>query len=100
MAEDKTIRISDLAKEIGLSPSRIRQLTDSGVIPFARTEGGHRTFDLAAVKAALARRALAAPERDVTSTLGTPSWQRRLGTLGLAEHEVWRRIEHDLRPQP
>ena len=88
------VRISEVSRDVGLSPTRIRQLADGGVIPSSRTAGGHRLFDLAAVRAALARRAL------LTSgghdTPGEPSWRRRLTLLGLAEHEVWRRVVADL----
>jgi len=85
------VRISELAKEVGLSPSRLRQLADSGVIPSERTPGGHRLFDVAAVRAALARRSLGTAVKPAGG-LGAPSWQRRLGLLGLAEDRVWQQI--------
>lgn len=97
MAEipDQPVRIADVARELGLSPSRIRQLADTGIIPSTRTGGGHRLFDLAAVRAAVTRRALI----EVPSPLamaGDPTWRHELTLLGLAEHEVWRRILGDL----
>jgi excisionase family DNA binding protein len=94
-APDQPVRIADVARELGLSPSWIRQLADTGVIPSTRTSGGHRLFDLAAVRAAVARRAL----REAPSPLamaGDPTWQHELTLLGLAEHEVWRRVRDDL----
>ena len=97
MAEvpDQPVRIADVARELGLSPSRIRQLADTGVIPSTRTSGGHRLFDLAAVRAAIARRALMEAPSPLAIE-GDPTWRHELTLLGLAEHEVWRRILGDL----
>jgi anti-sigma regulatory factor (Ser/Thr protein kinase) len=93
-AED-LVRISDVARELGLSPTRIRQLADAGIIPSSRTPGGHRLFDLGAVRAAVARRTL--PEDPLTVTMGAePSWQHELTLLGLSEDVVWRRVVRDL----
>lgn len=92
---DHPVRIADVARELGLSPTRIRQLADSGVIPSTRTTGGHRLFNLAAVRAAIARRALT-QSPSLLATTGEPSWRRELTLLGLAEHEVWRRVRKDL----
>lgn len=98
MAEgpDHMVRIADVARELGLSASRIRQLADSGAIPSSRTSGGHRLFDLATVRAAIARRELAAGTSPILRS-STPTWQRDLTVLGLAEHEVWHRVVNDLR---
>lgn len=90
------VRISEVSRELGLSPTRIRQLADSGTIPSGRTAGGHRLFDLSAVRAAIARRELARSKPEPSVPGATPSWQRRLTLLGLAEHEVWRRVVDDL----
>jgi excisionase family DNA binding protein len=91
------VRIADVARELGLSVSRIRQLADAGEIPSSRTAGGHRRFDLAAVRASVARRALAdGTAASDTTHLGAPTWQQGLTLLGLAEHEVWRRLASDL----
>ncbi len=92
---EQPVRIADVAQELGLSQTRIRQLADSGVIPSTRTSGGHRLFDLAAVRAAVARRALT-ESRSLLASSGEPSWRRELTLLGLAEHEVWHRIREDL----
>jgi excisionase family DNA binding protein len=89
------VRIADVASELGLSPSRIRQLADAGVIPSTRTPGGHRLFDLGAVRAAVARRTL--PEDPLTAAQeAEPSWSQELTLLGLSEDIVWRRIREDL----
>jgi len=94
-SSDQPVRIADVARELGLSPSRIRQLADAGVILSTRTSGGHRLFDLAAVRAAVARRSLMELPSPMADT-GDPTWKHELTLLGLAEHEVWRRIIDDL----
>src|SRR4051794_1059888 len=53
----RLVRVSDVAHELGVSISRLRQLADSGAIPSQRSAGGHRVFDLGAVRRALALRA-------------------------------------------
>lgn len=88
------VRIADVSRELGLSPTRVRQLTDRGLIPSTRTAGGHRLFDLSAVREALARRELS--RADARPPIESPTWSHRLTLLGLAEHEVWRRVAHDL----
>jgi anti-sigma regulatory factor (Ser/Thr protein kinase) len=89
------VRIADVARELGLSPTRIRQLADTGIIPSSRTPGGHRLFDLGAVRAAVARRTL--PENPLTVTMeAEPSWQHELTLLGLSEDVVWQRAARDL----
>lgn len=89
------VRVADVARELGLSPTRIRQLADAGVIPSSRTQGGHRLFDLGEVQAAIARRTL--PADPLTAAMkATPSWYHELPLLGLSEHVVWRRVVEDL----
>ena len=96
MAEPpQLVRIADVASELGLSQSRIRQLADSGAIPSTRSPGGHRLFDLGAVRAAVARRTL--PDDPLTvAQAAEPSWTRELTLLGLSEDSVWRRVSGDL----
>jgi STAS-like domain of unknown function (DUF4325)/MerR family regulatory protein len=94
-SSEDLVRIADVARELGLSPSRIRQLADADVIPSSRTPGGHRLFDLGAVRAAIARRTL--PEDPLTvATEATPAWRYELTLLGLSEDIVWRRVAEDL----
>lgn len=93
---DDLVRIGEVAAELGLSASRIRQLADSGVIPSTRSAGSQRLFDLGEVRAALARRSL--PLDPLTAAEeAKPSWERELTLLGLQEDVVWRRIQDDLR---
>lgn len=89
------VRIGEVAADLGLSPSRIRQLADSGAIPSNRSSGGQRLFDLGEVRAALARRSL--PLDPLTAAEeAKPSWHRELTLLGLAEDVVWRHIQDGL----
>ena len=94
-SSENLVRVADVARELGLSPSRIRQLADAEVIPSSRTPGGHRLFDLGAVRAAIARRTL--PEDPLTvATEAAPSWLAELTLLGLSEDIVWRRVAENL----
>lgn len=96
MAEaGRPVRIGEVAAELGLSPSRIRQLTDNGVIPSTRSAGGQRLFDLGEVRAVLAKRALPLDPLAVT-TEEKPTWHRELTVLGLSEDMIWRRVREDL----
>jgi excisionase family DNA binding protein len=91
----RLVRIADVASELGLSQSRIRQLADSGAIPSTRSPGGHRLFELGAVRAAVARRTLPADPLTAAQA-AAPSWIRKLTLLGLSEDSVWRRAKDDL----
>ena len=89
------VRIADVVRELGLSPTWIRHLADTGAIPSSKTPGGHRLFDLGAVRAAVARRTL--PGDPLTIAMeAKPSWQRELTLLGLSEDVVWRQVANDL----
>jgi anti-sigma regulatory factor (Ser/Thr protein kinase) len=94
MTDGELVRIADVERELGLSPTRIRQLADAGVIPSTRTAGGHRLFDLDAVRAAIARRSL--PTESTTVTIEEPAWRHELTLLGLSESDVWQRVKRDL----
>lgn len=45
----------DVALELGISRQRVRQYAAGARIPFRLTPGGHRRYDMGAVRAALAR---------------------------------------------
>lgn len=96
-ASENLVRIGQVASELGLSVSRVRQLADEGAIPSRRTEGGHRLFDLGLVREALARRALGAVPPKLRSN---PRWVRSLPLQGLAEDQVWQKLAHDLHYDP
>lgn len=74
-----------LSRELGLSVVRIRQLSGAGRIPFVLTPGGHRRFDLGAVREALAH------EHDTV-------WHRSYALAGLAEDQVWHELTPSLPP--
>lgn len=81
------VRIGAVSKALGLSPSRVRELADEGRIPSHRTAGGHRLFDLAAVRQL---RSLSKPlgvrGREPASS---PTWQRVVALTGVDEATVW-----------
>lgn len=94
-----TVRIGALSREVGLHPNWIRKLADDGVIPFERSPGGHRLFDTGAVRAALARRAIArgvAPGVGASALLGSARWEHRFPLPDLEEDRVWFELTADL----
>lgn len=85
-SNDEPVSAGALAREFGLTPGRIRQLAVDGLLPFTRTPGGHRRFDLASARAAMSGR---------TKRL----WDHQDKLAGLSESDVWRRIVPLLPPQ-
>jgi len=77
------VRIGDVARELGLSVSRVRQLADAGRIPSTRTAGGHRVFDVAQVREAVTRAALP------FTPAPPPALVQDRVLAGLEEHIVW-----------
>jgi excisionase family DNA binding protein len=87
------VSIGRVAEELGLSESRVRQLSDAGFIPFTRTAGGHRRFNLDQVRSRIVPlRAGLAPD-DLSVRLGRPDWKESYLLAGLEEHVVWREVE-------
>lgn len=78
-SDDQLVSAGSLAREFGLTPGRIRQLAESGVLPSTRTPGGHRRFDIVAAREAMSGR-------------GKRLWDRRDDLAGLSESDVWGRI--------
>ena len=89
----RLVRVGEVARELGVSASRLRQLADKGVIPSERSPGGHRVFDPGAVRSALAR--LATPEFE-SSRWTLPDWERELPIADLQEDVVWRELVADV----
>lgn len=87
------MRVSEVASELGVSSSRLRQMADAGMIPSTRSQGGHRVFDPGAVRSALAR---LGSEEGVGSRWTRPDWGRTLPLEGLEEDSVWRDVVSDL----
>lgn len=72
---EELLSLSAVAEALGVSPSTVRRLADQGVLPGARTEGGHRRFRREDVQR-LAR------ERQQTPSLRP--WDLPAGTLPAA----------------
>ena len=54
MTDDRRMWASvEAARELGLSVPQLRRLADAGRVPFEVTAGGHRRFDVSAVRSAL-----------------------------------------------
>jgi anti-sigma regulatory factor (Ser/Thr protein kinase) len=93
--------IKSVAAELGLSVSRIRQLTDDGVFTAERTGGGHRRYDVEATRSAWLRYRLdraGLPPESVRSTELTvaPIFEREFELDGLAEDRVWALVKPSL----
>ncbi|MFZ0528964.1 MAG: DUF4325 domain-containing protein [Propionicimonas sp.] len=85
---DGLIGIGEASRMLGLSPSRVRQLVDRGLLSAELTVGGHRRFRpevLRRESLKLRRGATAAPE----STAEFP-------LAGLTEDVVWARVRSEL----
>lgn len=76
----RNLKTSQLAAAMHINPQTVRYHARKGTIPHDRTPGGHRRFDLAEVRVALAANGTAAPARvagsplklDFGLDLGTP----------------------------
>lgn len=91
------VPIKVISGELGLSVSRIRQLTDAGVLPAVRTAGGHRRYDLAATRAAWRRYRLeqvgiADPDAVQSSGVDRMVFDESLMLAGLEEDRVWNEV--------
>jgi excisionase family DNA binding protein len=70
--EDATwLTLHEVSAQLGVAPSTVRRWADAGRIPARRTEGGHRRFDPAAVRAL--RATLAPAETHHHAHSGPPS---------------------------
>jgi len=87
------VRIGELADQLGMSVRVLRRMADGGDIPSSRTPGGHRNFDVAAVRAHLALAGLGEIGPLLLEPLTPPTWTARYTLDGeLAEHLVWRQM--------
>lgn len=104
-----SVRVGELAADLGVSTSWIRKLTDAGVLESETvTLGGHRRYDLEASRAAYARyrRGLAGIDDTGDAAgdaavfgMGKPVYEADLALAGLEEHQVWREVAPRLRVQ-
>jgi anti-sigma regulatory factor (Ser/Thr protein kinase) len=95
--------IKAVAAELGLSVSRIRQLTDEGVFAAERTTGGHRRYDVDATRSAWLRYRLerAGMGVDESQNRETPAvFEREFELDGLAEDRVWALVRPALQLPP
>lgn len=87
MGTDKdSLSITKAASRLGLSEWQLRRHADAGRVPYVRTAGGHRRFDVDAVREALER----PYSPDPFAPLGPAAWERALPLEGLRESDVWR----------
>jgi excisionase family DNA binding protein len=91
----RLFRVGEIAHQLGVPPSRLRQLADDGSIPSERTPGGHRVFDPGEVRSALARLSI---EPVVTPRWTEPTWHREVSLAGLDEDDVWQDLASGLEP--
>lgn len=87
ISDTSVVGIGTAAKALGMSVSKLRRLADADRVPSTRTVGGHRRFDVAAV-----RTALAPPRVMSLPTARQPDWQATFPIAGLEEHLVWSEI--------
>lgn len=80
------VGIGEAARQLGLSVSRLRRLASAGRVPADLTPGGHRRFDVRAVRTALGT---ASGANGGTLPPGSPSWERHVALAGLQEWDVW-----------
>jgi anti-sigma regulatory factor (Ser/Thr protein kinase) len=101
------VSIGAVSRELGLSPTRIRELTESGVFTALRTGGGHRRYDLEQTRAAWLRQRVAraglGSQTLAPTKLGKPpeptvDWVAELD--GLEEDQVWGEISPRLSLDP
>ena len=98
------VSIGAVSRELGLSPTRIRELTADDVFTAVRTGGGHRRYNLNETRAAWLRHKVAqvrlpggrpiALDLDDDFHPPTVAWTREL--VGLEEDRVWRELAPQL----
>lgn len=98
---ERWVSIGRLADEVGLSQNWLRALADNGQIPCTRTSGGHRRFDVDAVRVALTRRrdrrsGAVQLTPDPVEPARTPDWNGSFALQRLAEDEVWAEVRQEL----
>ncbi|WP_457100129.1 STAS-like domain-containing protein [Microbacterium sp. P5_E9] len=95
MAE-RPLSIKDAAQLVGLSVSRVRQLTDLGVLSAETTPGGHRRFDRATLMREWQAHRGAAPTARAEVARPEWSWRDDFVLENLSEDDVWRRLRDEL----
>lgn len=62
--DHELITISDAARALGITSSKLRRLCNSGKIPFMRTDGGHRRIRMSDIQRLLSSRRSIDPDED------------------------------------
>ena len=94
------LSIGDAARALGLSVPQLRRLANAGRIPFVTSEGGHRRFDVAAVRSTLAGPHMARCQVVPFPNAIAPVWNEGLALPGLDESDVWQRASQALGLSP
>ena len=89
---DQMIGIGEASRMLGLSPSRVRQLVDQGLLTATSTAGGHRRFD-----PELLRRESLQMRRGSTTV---PEWTMEFALADLTEDVVWAQLRSQLGEVP
>jgi anti-sigma regulatory factor (Ser/Thr protein kinase) len=112
VSSQELVPIGQVSRDLGISVSYVRRLTDEGLLPVTRTAGGHRRYDLGRVREAWVRlrsQAAVAPARPTSAPADAgwfpssqkPRWQRSYSLDGLAEHllfaDLARALDLDIR---
>ena len=97
--DPQLVPLGAVSRDLGLSPTRIRELTEAGVFSAERSVGGHRRYDLDATRNAWLRHKLAragvaghVPLVPVVVTDNDPTLEWTGELAGLAEDEVWQEL--------
>ena len=93
MGDSGAVSIGRAARELGLSVPQLRRLADAERVPFELTEGGHRRFNMSAVRSALVAAGRLPTDSEV---LGPPTWEANKPLDGLLESDVWLEATHAL----
>lgn len=88
------MRIGPAARALGISTSWMRYLADHDIVPSVRSRGGHRYFDLAAVREAWERNTVQLPGG--THERKAPVFSSQYELDGLMEHVVWEQAQTKL----
>ena len=98
----KPVRIGRLSELVGVPVWTLRRMADDGAIPFERSTGGHRVFDIEEVAASLERlesrrrATIAAPGLEPSAA---PAWSQTYQLSGpgsLDEDRVWSQATREL----
>jgi excisionase family DNA binding protein len=92
------VRIGELSKLVNLHINTLRRLADREEIPFARSSGGHRLFEVAAVLRALEMRSQVKHSTYVTGAapIQAPAWQKEYPLKALKEDLVFEELKSEL----